>query len=261
MPGTSTGVGTAAIAIFVGGTHVYRMRRGAVQIFTGETVEALQILSLALGAAWASGVNIYAVVLFLGGLGALGVIDLPGGLDVLSNPAVLITAGIIYVVEFFADKIPGVDSLWDAIHTFIRIPAGALLAAGAVMDIGEPYQVAAALLLGGAVAAGSHATKAGARAAINTSPEPFTNWAASIAEDVLVVGGLSLALFSPLVFFGFFLLFIVFAIWLLPKLWRILRGLIARLGGRASSERMPASAKTRGFKLSLIRPDDRRDPE
>lgn len=220
-------------------------------------MEALQIISLALGAAWAGGVNIYAVVLFLGGLGAVGIIDLPGELDVLSNPAVLITAGVIYIVEFFADKIPGIDSLWDAIHTFVRIPAGALLAAGAVTEIGEPYQVVAALLLGGAVAASSHATKAGARAAINTSPEPFSNWAASIAEDVLVVGGLSLALFSPMVFFGVFLLFIVFALWLLPKLWRILRRLITRLSsGGASNETVLPATETRKFKLSL----NRRDP-
>ena len=230
---------------------------GDLRNLCGETVETLQIISLALGAAWASGVNIYAVTLFLGGLGALGVIDLPGGLDVLSNPAVLITAGVIYVVEFFADKIPGVDSIWDAIHTFIRIPAGALLAAGAVAEIGEPYQVAAALLLGGTIAAGSHATKAGARAAINTSPEPFSNWAASITEDILVVGGLSLALFSPWVSFGFFLLFIVFAIWLLPKLWRILRQLIARLGGGTPIEKTLSSPKARGFKLTL----NRQDPE
>lgn len=234
-------------------------------------MDALQIISLALGAAWASGVNIYTVVLLLDGLGAFGIIDLPGELDILSNPAILITAGIIYIVEFFADKIPGVDSLWDAAHTFIRIPAGALLAAGAVTEIGEPYQVAAALLLGGTVAAGSHATKAGARAAINASPEPFTNWAASIAEDVMVVGGLSLALFHPMVFFGFFLLFGVFAIWLLPKLWRILRRLVGRLSGDsgdgvtgapgaatepAAEPALPTN-DAKGFTLSL----NRRDPD
>jgi hypothetical protein len=218
-------------------------------------MDALQIISLALGAAWASGVNVYAVVLLLGGLGAFGIIDLPGELDILSNPAVLITAGVIYAVEFFADKIPGIDSIWDAAHTFIRIPAGALLAAGAVTEIGEPYQVAAALLLGGTVAAGSHATKAGARAAINTSPEPFTNWAASVFEDILVVGGLSLALFHPMVFFGFFLLFLVFTIWLLPKLWRILRRLVARLSGDDAAAEPALPAK--GFTLSL----NRRDPE
>lgn len=219
-------------------------------------MEALQIISLALGAAWASGVNVYAVVLFLGGLGSLGFIALPGELEILTHPAVLITAGVVYFVEFFADKIPGVDSLWDAVHTFIRIPAGALLAGGAVAEIGEPYQVAAALAMGGVVAAGSHATKAGARAAINTSPEPFSNWVASFAEDILVVGGLSLAIYNPVLFFGFFLLFAVFVAWLLPKLWRVLKRLMARLRGDpltsppASSQPSPISGP-KGILLSL----------
>lgn len=197
-------------------------------------------------------------MLFLGGLGAFGIADLPGELDILSNPAVLITAGVIYVVESFANKIPGIDSSWDAAHTFIRIPVGALLAAGAVTEIGESYPVAAALLLGGSVAAGCHATKAGARAAINASPESFTNWAASISEDVLVVGGLSLALFHPVVFFGFFLLFLVFAIWLLPKFWRMLQRLVTCLtGDGAASETALSASGTKGFSLSL----NRRDPE
>ena len=177
-------------------------------------------------------------MLFLGGLGAFGIADLPGELDILSNPAVLITAGVIYVVESFANKIPGIDSSWDAAHTFIRIPVGALLA--------------------GSVAAGSHATKAGARAAINASPEFFTNWAASISEDVLVVGGLSLALFHPVVFFGFSLLFLVFAIWLLPKFWRMLQRLVTCLtGDGAASETALSASGTKGFSLSL----NRRDPE
>ena len=190
-------------------------------------------------------------------MGAFGIANLPGELDILSNLAVLITAGVIYVVESFGNKIPGIDSSWDAAHTFIRIPVGALLAAGVVTEIGESYPVAAAFLLGGSVAAGSHATKAGARAAINVSPEYFTNWVASISEDVLVVGGLSLALFHPVVFFGFSLLFLVFAIWLLPKLWRILRQLIARLGGGTPIEKTLSSPKARGFKLTL----NRQDPE
>ena len=219
-------------------------------------MEALQIISLALGAAWASGVNVYAVVLFLGGLGSLGFVALPGELEILTHPAVLITAGVVYFVEFFADKIPGVDSLWDAVHTFIRIPAGALLAGGAVADIGEPSQVAAALAMGGVVAAGSHATKAGARAAINTSPEPFSNWVASFAEDILVIGGLSLAVYNPVLFFGFFLLFAVFVAWLLPKLWRVLKRLMARLRGdpvaapQGSSQPSSLSG-SRGILLSL----------
>ena len=197
-------------------------------------------------------------MLFLGGLGAFGIADLPGELDILSNPAVLTTAGVIYVVESFANKIPGIDSPRDAAHTFMRIPVGALLAAGAVTEMGESYQVAVALLLGGTVAVGSHATKAGARVVINVSPEPFTNWAALILEDVLVVGDLSLALFHPVVFFGFFLLFLVFAIWLLLKLWRMLQRLVTRLTGDGAASKTALSAnETKGFSLSL----NRRDPE
>lgn len=197
-------------------------------------------------------------MLFLGGLGAFGIADLPGELDILSNPAVLITAGVIYVVESFANKIPGINWPWDAVHTFIRIPVGALLAVGVVIEIDESYPVAAALLLGGTVAAGSHATKAGAHAAINASPEPFTNWTASISKDVLVVGGLSLALFHPVVFFGFFPLLLVFVIWLLPKLWRMLQRLVTRLtGDGAVSETALSANGTKGFLLSL----NRRYPE
>ena len=131
--------------------------------------------------------------LWLGSLGAFGVVDLPTDLEVLETPPVLITASVLYALEFFADKIPGIDSLNDTLHTFIRIPAGALLAMGSVSDVAESWQVVAALLLGGVVSAGTHAAKMGSRAIINTSPEPFSNWFASIFEDVIVVIGLLLA--------------------------------------------------------------------
>lgn len=210
-------------------------------------MDALALVSLALGAAWASGLNLYATVLVLGLLNLFGVVVLPDSLQVLSDPLVLAVAGCVYVVEFFADKIPGIDSLWDTIHTFIRVPAGALLAAGAVADVAEPYQVAAALLGGGAVALGSHATKAGGRAVVNTSPEPVTNWIVSLLEDILVVVGLVLAAVKPLVFLGLFLLFCAFALWLLPKVWRGVTALFRRRGG---DRRRPPKLPGRGFDLS-----------
>ena len=172
-----------------------------------------------MGVAWASGINLYAVLLLLGILGVSGNITLPPDLLVLTDPLVIGAAGTMYVVEFFADKIPGADNSWDAIHTFIRIPVGALLAAAAVGDV-SPAVVTAAAILGGGMAATSHAAKAGSRILINTSPEPLSNWLASIGEDFAVIAGLWTALHSPLTFLILLIAFFVFCIWLLPKIWR-----------------------------------------
>ena len=185
-------------------------------------------LALTLGVAWASGINLYATVLMLGVMGATGGIVLPPELEVLTHPLIIAAAAFMYMVEFFADKIPGVDTAWDAVHTFIRIPAGAVLAAGAVGPVDPSLQIAAALL-GGAFAAGSHATKASARLAINASPEPFTNWAASIAEDLLVVAGIYAALNHPILLLAMLTVFFGLAIWLLPKLFRALCNGASRL--------------------------------
>jgi len=209
-------------------------------------MDALSIVTLAMGAAWASGINLYATVLLVGILGSTGLVPLPDGLSALTSPIVLTVAGVAYLVEFFADKIPGVDSVWDAVHTFIRIPAGALMAAGAASGLGEDYMVALALIGGAAIAAGSHTTKAGSRALINTSPEPVSNWAASFFEDLLVVGGLLLALFKPAVFLVFALLFFLAALWLLPKIWRGFRGLFRRFSGKTALKALP----DRGFDLT-----------
>jgi hypothetical protein len=187
-------------------------------------------LALTLGVAWASGLNLYATILMLGLMGATGGIVLPPELEVLTNPFVIAIAAFMYAVEFFADKIPGVDSAWDAVHTFIRIPAGAVLAAGAVGPVDPSVQIAAALL-GGVLSAGSHATKASARLMINASPEPFTNWGASIAEDLLVVAGLYAALNHPILLLVMLAVFFGLAIWLLPKLFRAIRGGLGRLAG------------------------------
>ncbi len=192
-----------------------------------------QTLALTLGAGWASGINLYAAVLVLGFLGATGRMDLPAGLEVLSDPLVMLAAGVMYLVEFFADKVPGVDTVWDTLHTFIRIPAGAMLAAGAVGDVGTGAELAAALM-GGGMAAASHAAKSGTRALINTSPEPFTNWTASIVEDFAVVGGLLTAVSHPVVFLVILAGFLLLLIWLLPLLWRGIKrvfGAIARFFG------------------------------
>lgn len=200
----------------------------------GEYQQVVQVIALSMGVAWASGINLYAAVLVLGLGGSTGYIELPPTLAVLEDPLVIAAAGLMFAVEFFADKTPGVDSAWDALHTVIRIPAGALLAAGAVGEVAPALQVAAGLV-GGSLTAATHATKAGGRLLINTSPEPFSNWTASIGEDLAVLVGLWAALFHPWLFLGLLLLFILLMIWLLPRLWRALRALVRRLRGWLSS--------------------------
>jgi len=203
----------------------------------------VSLIALTMGVGWASGINLYAAVLTLGLMSNLGHIQLPTELQVVADPLVLMAAGFMYCVEFFADKVPGVDTGWDGLHTFIRIPAGAMLAASAVGDIGPAAEIAAALV-GGSVAAGSHALKAGSRVMINTSPEPFTNWTASVAEDIAVIGGLWAALYNPELFLIGLVLFILLLIWVLPKLLRAIKsvfGWLARkLGAGDVSERSGA---------------------
>jgi hypothetical protein len=197
-------------------------------------MELAPIIALSMGVAWASGINLYAAVAMLGIMGATGHMELPPGLEPLMSPVVISAAVFMYCVEFFADKVPGVDNGWDSIHTFIRIPAGAVLAAAAVADVSMTAQIAAALI-GGSVTAATHATKAGTRVMVNTSPEPVSNWVTSIAEDLAVLGGLWMAITYPWVFLAFLVVFIGLMVWLLPKLWRGIRrifGVLARwLGG------------------------------
>jgi len=186
-------------------------------------------IALTLGIAWASGINLYAAVFMLGLMGNTGHIVLPADLAVVQDPAVMMAAGFMYCVEFFADKMPGVDSGWDAIHSFIRIPAGATLAAMAVGDVSPAMQVAA-FLLGGAVTTTTHATKAGSRVLINTSPEPFSNWVASVSEDIIVIGGIWAALNHPVFFLVMLAIFMALVIWLLPKIWRGIKLVASKLG-------------------------------
>ena len=195
-----------------------------------ESYEALvSTIALTMGVSWASGINLYAALLVLGLGGASGHINLPVDLQVLQDPLVIAAAGFMYFIEFFADKTPGVDSGWDVLHTFIRIPAGALLAAGAVGDVAPAMSIAAGIV-GGGVAATSHLTKAGSRLAINTSPEPVSNWTASIVEDLMVVGGLWTALNHPWLFILLVSLFLILAVWLLPKLWRFIKRVLIKVG-------------------------------
>lgn len=179
----------------------------------------IKTIALTMGVAWASGINLYAAILVLGILGSTGNITLPPELVILSDPLIIAAAGVMYVIEFFADKIPGVDNGWDTIHTFIRIPLGALLAAAAVGEVNPAVAIAAALL-GGGLAASTHAAKAGSRVLINTSPEPVTNWITSLGEDIVVIAGLWTALHYPLVFVIFLVVFLILLVWLLPKIWR-----------------------------------------
>lgn len=179
----------------------------------------IQTIALTMGVAWASGINLYAAILVLGIMGSTGNIALPPDLMVLTDPLIIIAAGIMYTVEFFADKIPGVDNGWDTVHTFIRIPMGALLAAAAVGDV-NPSTVITTAILGGSMTASTHAAKAGTRMLINTSPEPFTNWFASLGEDIAVIGGIWTALHYPLLFVIFLIFFMILLFFFLPKIWK-----------------------------------------
>src|SRR5690348_6018522 len=192
-------------------------------------LDTWQLVAIAATLGFASGLRLYAVLFIVGIAGYAGFVDLPAGLAPLAHPLVLVASGFMCFVEFFADKIPGVDSLWDLVHTLIRIPAGAALAASVFGDSSSATMLAAAIL-GGTLAAGSHFAKAGSRALINTSPEPFSNWGASLTEDIAVGGLLWLALVHPLVAAAVVLAMVVVMIWLMPKLWRAARRFAGRLG-------------------------------
>ncbi len=191
-------------------------------------------LALTMGLAWASGINLYATLLTLGFLANTGNIVLPPNLQIVADPMVMVAAGLMYFIEFFADKVPGVDTGWDTIHTFIRIPAGAMLAAGAIGDLNPAVEMAAAIM-GASLAAGTHATKAGTRVLINTSPEPFSNWFASVGEDVAVVAGVWACINHPVLFLIAMVFFIALMIWLLPRIWlgvkKVFRWLINLFNG------------------------------
>ncbi len=186
------------------------------------------LLALAAALGWASGFRLYAVVFLVGGMGAAGWLALPPGLQVLQHPAVLIASGFMLLVEFFADKVPWLDSAWDALHTVIRVPAGALLAAG-VFGADNATMAMAAGLLGGSLSATALATKMTTRAAVNTSPEPFSNWGLSFLEDGLVVAVVWLATQYPLWFGVALVLMLIVSALLLVLLFSFLRAVIGRV--------------------------------
>jgi hypothetical protein len=197
-------------------------------------MDILAPLVMASGLGWASGLRLYAVLFFLGALGYFDVIVLPPDLEILAHPAVMLAAGLMFAIEFGADKIPGFDSVWDTFQTFVRIPGGALLAAAAVADQSAAMALAAAIL-GGGLAAGAHFAKAGGRLLINSSPEPFSNWAASLTEDALAAGVVWLALTHPLVALGILAMLVMLMAWLIPKLWRSVRQVMSAAWPRASA--------------------------
>lgn len=201
------------------------------------TLLATSSIALAGVLSWASGFRLYAGLFIAGLLGRFQVVALPPALDVLSHTPVLVATGVLLVVEFLVDKVPAVDSAWDSVQTFVRVPMGALLAWG-VFAQGSPEVQAIAAILGGALAAGTHVAKAGTRAAVNTSPEPFSNWALSLSEDGVVLLGLWLAFAHPVVFLVLLALFVLLLVWLIPKLWR---GLLALRRGFARLLGKPAT--------------------
>jgi hypothetical protein len=201
-------------------------------------MDPLATLGLGMGSAWLSGFNLYATVLTLGLLQRFHLVELPGGLDFLSRGWLLGVAAALYVIEFVADKIPIVDSVWDAIHTFIRVPAGAVLAASAFAHF-DPAVRAIALLAGGTLALGSHGTKATVRATANASPEPFSNMVLSVVEDLFTVALAALAAFHPIIILVIVLVFVVLLLWLAPKAIRAIRRQLARVGAFFSGAETP----------------------
>ncbi len=205
----------------------------------------LEALSLAMGTAWTSVINLYATVAALGIAGQMDMIQLPPNLQILMHPGVIAVACVMYVIEFFADKVPYVDSGWDVVHTFIRIPAGAVLAARSLGDMNPALELMA-LLAGGTVALAAHGTKATLRLAINASPEPFSNWAASVTEDITVLGGLWMIFHHPLLMIILVVSFVALVIWIVPKLFRLAKrgfqALRSRMRGIKPDQSTPTSS-------------------
>ena len=226
----SVGHTTQLVPVRAFGSHD-GLLAAAASIRQNRGMDTIQHLALAGGLAWASGFRLYAAVFIVGLLSRLGYLQLPDDLELLQHNLVLGVAGVMLVGEFLADKVPAFDSLWDGLHTFIRIPAGAMLAWGAFGDSDPALQMAAGLA-GGFISGGTHLFKSGGRAALNTSPEPFSNWTASFGEDGLLLAGLWLMYAYPLVFLVLLGAFLLLVIWLLPKLLRFIMRVLRRLGGK-----------------------------
>ena len=206
-------------------------------------MDTLQTLSLAMGTAWTSGINIYATVAALGIAGQMDMIHLPPDLQVLTHPMVIAVACVMYLIEFFADKVPYVDNGWDVLHTFIRVPAGAILAARTLGDVNPALELAA-VLAGGTIALAAHGTKTATRLALNVSPEPFSNWVASISEDVMVFGSIWMSFHHPILMLIFIVCFLALVIWLVPKLLRLAKRGFQALRDRLRGVKPDQSAPT-----------------
>ena len=198
-------------------------------------MEWFSTLSLALGSAWTSGINLYATVAVLGILQKFALTKLPGGLDALDNWWIIGVAAFLYLIEFFADKIPYVDSVWDVVHTFIRVPAGAVVAYAATNEM-DASVFTIATLLGGGLAFSSHGTKAAVRAGANLSPEPVSNWVLSVVEDIIAFVGTFLAVFAPVLIAIVLFIFAVFFVWFAPKVFRGIRKLFKGIRALFSGE-------------------------
>ena len=208
-------------------------------------MEWFSTMSLALGSAWTSGINLYATVSILGLLQKFGATKLPGGLDVLDNWWIIGIAGGLYIIEFFADKIPYVDSVWDVVHTFIRVPAGAVVAYAATNQLDSTVYVSAGLL-GGGLAFASHGTKAAARVGANFSPEPVSNWALSFIEDGIAMIGTVLAVFAPIVIAAILVIFVIMFLWFFPKVLRAVKRLFSAAGAFFRGESFEDVARKAG---------------
>ncbi|MFZ1699347.1 MAG: DUF4126 domain-containing protein [Pyrinomonadaceae bacterium] len=208
-------------------------------------MEWFSTLSLALGSAWTSGINLYATVTVLGLLQKFGATKLPGGLDALDNWWIIGVAGGLYVIEFFADKIPYVDSVWDVVHTFIRVPAGAVVAYAATSQLDSSITIPAALV-GGTLAFASHGTKAAARIGANFSPEPVSNWALSLVEDGIAAVGTLLAVFAPMIIAVVLVIFVLIFLWFFPKVFRAVRRLFRAVGAFFRGESFEDVARKAG---------------
>ena len=212
------------------------------------TIEAI---SLAMGTAWTSGINLYATVAALGIARQMELIQLPQNLEVLAHPAVIAIACIMYFIEFFADKVPYLDSGWDVLHTFIRVPAGAILAARALGDMNPALELAA-MLAGGSIALAAHGTKATVRLAINASPEPFSNWTASVTEDVAVFGGIWMIFNHPIVMIVLVVAFIGLGVWIVPKIIRMAKRGFQALRDRMRGAKPDQTAPTNGSPPAVV---------
>ena len=201
-------------------------------------MEMISSIGLLLGSSWASGVNLYMSVAGLGIAHRMNWLELPGDMEIISHPLIIGVAGALYLVEFVADKIPYVDSIWDSVHTFIRPVASAVLGYAAMGDAGQVMQILVMLLTGG-IALDSHLTKATTRLAINASPEPVTNSIASVTEDATVIGTLYLIIHHPAAIAVLVTVFIIFSIWFLMKMFKFMKRVFS-----FSGKRKPANLET-----------------